>query len=76
MDWRQRKKMLENWVHQYNPKAQLTHADMRCGALYAVTTTDDNGISHLQTSYLTLKELEQFLLGIQYHDDFLGSIKK
>lgn len=67
--------MLENWVRQYNPKAKLTQADMRCGAIYAVTTTDKYGRPKNHTDYLPLKELEQFLLGIEYHDKFLKSIK-
>lgn len=72
MTKKKQKQMLENWVKYYNPKATLQLSDGRCGKRYAVMVESHNPIS----DYLTLDELEQFLLGVSHAEEFLRNIRK
>lgn len=63
------KKMLENWVKDINPKAQITKSDSRCGHLYAVTIDNEN-----LTGYMEISKLEQFLLGVFNAKFFLNKL--
>ena len=73
MSGKERKQMLENWVHDLNPKAYLRRADPRCGSRYAVAIKGKENENPL-TSYLPLKELEQFLLGVKQSGEYLKAI--
>ena len=65
---RERKSMIERWVTEINPKAILRAADARCGARYAVYVVPSPG--ELCTDYLPLEQLEQYLLGVFYANEF------
>lgn len=63
--------MIEQWVTQINPKAILSAADARCGARYAVYVVEKSGEFGTRcTDYLPLEQLEQYLLGVFYANDF------
>ena len=62
---KQRKTMIEQWVTQMNPK------DARCGARYAVYVVPSPGEFGTRcTDYLPLEQLEQYLLGVFYANEF------
>ena len=68
---KQRKSMIEQWVTQLNPKAILRAADARCGARYAVYVVLSPGEFGTRcTDYLPLEQLEQYLLGVFYANEF------
>ena len=68
---KQRKTMIEQWVTQMNPKAILRAADARCGARYAVYVVPSPGEFGTRcTDYLPLEQLEQYLLGVFYANEF------
>ena len=63
--------MIEGWVKQVNPKAILRAADARCGARYAVYVVPKPGEFGTRcTEYLPLVQLEQYLLGVFYANEF------
>ena len=60
----QRKTMIEQWATKINPKAILRAADARCGARYAVyVVPSPGGFGTRCTDYLTLEQLEQYIVG-------------
>ena len=68
---RERKSMIEQWVTEINPKAVLRAADARCGARYAVYVAPAPGEFGTRcTDYLPLEQLEQYLLGVFYANEF------
>ena len=68
---KQRKTMIERWVTEINPKAILRAADARCGARYAVYVVSSPGEFGTRcTDYLPLEQLEQYLLGVFYANEF------
>ena len=68
---KQRKTMIEQWVTQINPKAILRAADVRCGARYAAYVVEKPGEFETRcTDYLPLEQLEQYLLGVFYANEF------
>ena len=68
---RERKSMIEQWVTEINPKAILRAADARCGARYAVYVLPEPGEFGTRcTDYLPLEQLEQYLLGVFYANEF------
>jgi hypothetical protein len=71
MTSKQRKTMIEEWVKDINPKAILRAADARCGARYAVYVVPEPGEYGTKcTDYLPLEQLEQYLLGVLYANEF------
>ena len=63
--------MIEGWVKEINPKAILRAADSRCGARYAVYVAPSSGEFGTRcTDYLPLEQLEQYLLGVFYANEF------
>ena len=71
MSNRERKSMIEQWVTEINPKAILRAADARCGARYAVYVVPAPGEFGTRcTDYLPLEQLEQYLLGVFYANEF------
>ena len=67
----QRKTMIEQWVTKINPNAILRAADARCGARYAVYVVPAPGeFGKRCTGYLPLEQLEQYLLGVFYANEF------
>lgn len=63
--------MIEGWVTTINPKAILRAADARCGARYAVHVVERRGaFGTRRTEYLPLEQLEQYLLGVFYANEF------
>ena len=69
--------MIEGWVKDINPKAILRAADVRCGARYAVYVVPTPGEYGTRcTDYLTLKQLEQYLLGVFYANEFNKRIRR
>lgn len=68
---RERKSMIEQWVTEINPKTVLRAADARCGARYAVYVVPAPGEFGTRcTDYLPLEQLEQYLLGVFYANEF------
>ena len=68
---RERKSMIERWVTEINPKAVLRAADARCGSRYAVHVVPTPGAFGTRcTDYLPLEQLEQYLLGVFYANEF------
>lgn len=68
---KQSKTMIEQWVTEINPKAVLRAADARCGAKYAVyVVPSPGGFGTRCTDYLSLEQLEQYLLGVFYASEF------
>ena len=68
---RERKSMIERWVTEINPKAILRAADARCGARYAGYVVPSPGEFGTRcTDYLPLEQLEQYLLGVFYANEF------
>ena len=68
---KQRKTMIEQWGTQLNPKAILRAADVRCEARYAVYVVEKPGEFGTRcTGYLPLEQLEQYLLGVFYANEF------
>ncbi|MBO5615159.1 MAG: hypothetical protein J5932_03425 [Prevotella sp.] len=66
-----RKSMIERWVTEINPKAILRAADARCGARYAVYVVKQPcEFGTRCTDYLSLEQLEQYLLGVFYANEF------
>ena len=77
MTSKQRKSMIERWVKDINPKAILRAADVRCGARYAVYVVPTPGEYGTRcTDYLTLEQLEQYLLGVFYANEFNKRIRR
>ena len=77
MTSKQRKNMIEGWVKDINPKAILRAADARCGARYAVYVVPTPGEYGTRcTDYLTLEQLEQYLLGVFYANEFNKRIRR
>jgi hypothetical protein len=77
MTSKQRKNMIEGWVKDINPKAILRAADVRCGARYAVYVVPTPGEYGTRcTDYLTLEQLEQYLLGVFYANEFNKRIRR
>ena len=71
MTSKQRKAMIEGWVKEINPNAILRAADSRCGARYAVYVVPTPGEFGTRcTDYLPLEQLEQYLLGVFYANEF------
>ncbi len=69
--------MIEGWVKDINPKAILRAADVRCGARYAVYVVPTPGEYGTRcTDYLTLEQLEQYLLGVFYANEFNKRIRR
>ena len=74
---KERKSMIERWVKEINPKAVLRAADARCGAKYAVYVVPSPGELWTRcTDYLPLEQLEQYLLGVFYANEFNKRIGK
>lgn len=74
---KERKSMIERWVTEINPKAILRAADARCGAKYAVYVVEKPGDFGTRcTDYLPLEQLEQYLLGVFYANEFNRLIGK
>lgn len=68
---------IERWVTEINPKAILRAADARCGAKYAVYVVEKPGDFGTRcTDYLPLEQLEQYLLGVFYANEFNRLIGK
>ena len=68
---RERKSKIEQWVIEINPKAILRAVDARGGARYAVYVVERPGEFGTRcTDYLPLEQLEQYLLGVFYANDF------
>ena len=63
---RERKSMIEQWVTEINPKAVLRAADAY--AVYVVPAPGEFGTRC--TDYLPLEQLEQYLLGVFYANEF------
>ena len=77
MTSKQRKNMIEGWVKDINPKAILRAADVRCGARYAVYVVPTPGEYGTRcTDYLPLEQLEQYLLGVFYANEFNKRIRR
>ena len=77
MTSKQRKNMIEGWVKDINPKAILRAADARCGARYAVYVVPAPGDYGIRcTDYLPLEQLEQYLLGVFYANEFNKRIRR
>ena len=71
MTSKQRKSMIEGWVKEINPKAVLRAADARCWSRYAVYVVPAPGEYGTRcTDYLPLEQLEQYLLGVFYANEF------
>ena len=71
MTSKQRKTMIEGWVKEINPKVILRAADSGCGARYAVYVESTPGEFGTRcTDYLTLEQLEQYLLGVFHANEF------
>lgn len=71
MNNKERKSMIERWIVEFNPKAILRAADARCGARYAVYVVPSTGEFGTRcTDYLPLEQLEQYLLGVFYANEF------
>ena len=71
MTSKQRKRMIEGWVKEINPKAILRAADSRCGARYAVYVVPTPGEFGTRcTDYLPLEQLEHYLLGVLDANEF------
>ena len=74
---RERKSMIERWVTEINPKAILRAADARCGARFAVYVVPTPGEFGTRcTDYLPWEQLEQYLLGVFYANEFNKLIGK
>lgn len=71
-----RLEMLTDWVKRYNPNARLFPADGRCGQRYAIGMLTERGTLRTFTDYLSLKELEQFMMGVSNAEYFLKQIKE
>ena len=71
MTSKQRKTMIEGWVKEINPNAILRAAGSRCGARFAVYVMPTPGEFGTRcTDYLPLEQLEQYLLGVFYANEF------
>ncbi len=63
--------MIEGWVKDMNSKAILRVADARCGARYAVyVVPEPRDYGTKCTDHLPLDQLEQYLLGVLYANEF------
>ena len=63
--------MIEQWVIEINPKAILRAVDAIGGARYTVYVVERPGEFGTRcTDYLPLEQLEQYLLGVFYANDF------
>lgn len=66
----QYKQTIELWIKKLNNDAELRRADIRCGRRYAVCVNNQR-----LTDFLPLPQLEQFLLGVFYSNEFYDKIK-
>ena len=63
------KDAIELWITKLNKNAYLKRADMRLGKRYAVCLGDK-----AITPYLTILQLEQYLLGVFNSKEFYANI--
>lgn len=63
--------MVEMWVKQFNPKAQIEQADVRCGRKFAVVTKDEAGRPTQWTDYLPLDTLSEVVRMLLNYKSFI-----
>ena len=62
---------IDGWVKQFNPKAEIEAADVRCGNRYAVVTKDKDERPTYWTQFLPLDTLEEVVRMLLNYNSFI-----
>lgn len=68
--------MIQRWIGELHPKAQLVRGDGRLGDCYAIGMVRKDSSLSIFTDYMKLKELEKYIFALKNAESFFRKVKK